>query len=94
MKGANIVFEFKVSLLAVAPANELWLTCLNCAITPVISLDGMAVGSGMVGQRWPVIQQVYAEKTFTVDGWQRRSDAFGLQYCLSRAGGRSQVALG
>ena len=48
----------------VMSADEVWLTSSSKEIAPVIEIDGMAVGSGTVGDIWQLAQAQYSARKF------------------------------
>jgi D-alanine transaminase len=58
--GTLQVEERVVSMAEVRTADELWLTSSSKEIAPVVELDGLAIGSGQVGDIWLLAQTLYS----------------------------------
>lgn len=56
--------ERAVSRAEVESASEIWLTSSTKEVSPVIALDGRAVGDGKPGPYWQRAQQLFAQHRF------------------------------
>ncbi len=59
--GSIPVEERTVSVSELQQADEIWLTSSTKEIAPVVMVDGMAVGDGLVGPIWERAQQLFTE---------------------------------
>lgn len=60
------VEERVIDMKEVYKADEVWLTSSTKEVSPVVELDGKAVGDGKVGDVWRIVQPLYAQYKFDV----------------------------
>ena len=58
---AMIVEEREIKEAELSQADEIWMTSSTREIAPVINLNGEAVGSGVAGDSWKSIMDLYQE---------------------------------
>ena len=63
--GTLTVQERIVTLDEVRAADEIWITSSSKEIAPVTKLDGVAVGTGKVGEIWLKASTLYTENKFS-----------------------------
>ena len=56
-----IVEERDIREAELYQADEIWMTSSTREIAPVINLNGVPVGSGVAGDRWEAIMDLYQE---------------------------------
>jgi D-alanine transaminase len=58
--------EVPVSEHALKSADEVWLTSSTLELVPVVSVDGLRVGTGRPGPVWERLQALYRNYTVSV----------------------------